>query len=108
MAYGVLVAPLVEEILFRGFIYPVVARSLGIPAGIILTGLLFGGLHAAQLWGGWVQIGWIVLVGMLLTLVRARTGTVLAGYLIHLAYNTTLFSGLLIGTRFLQHLPPKP
>ena len=50
---GVLVAPLVEETIFRGFLYPVIARRLGIAAGIAITGALFGLMHAAQLWGGW-------------------------------------------------------
>ena len=51
---GVLLAPVLEETIFRGYIYPVVARSFGINAGILVTGTLFGLLHASQLWGGWV------------------------------------------------------
>ena len=53
---GVLVAPLVEETIFRGFLYPVIARRLGVAAGVAITGTLFGLMHAAQLWGGWGQI----------------------------------------------------
>jgi membrane protease YdiL (CAAX protease family) len=64
---GVLVAPLVEETVFRGFLYPVIARRLGIAAGILITGVLFGLMHAAQLWGGWVQIALLIGVGITLT-----------------------------------------
>jgi membrane protease YdiL (CAAX protease family) len=84
---GVLVAPLVEETIFRGFLYPVVARQWGIAAGVVVTGLLFGMLHAAQLWGGWGQIALLMFVGILLTWVRARTGSVTASYFVHLGYN---------------------
>ena len=84
---GVLVAPLVEETIFRGFLYPVIARRLGIAAGIAITGALFGLMHAAQLWGGWGQIALLILVGVVLTWVRARTGTVAASYFVHLGYN---------------------
>lgn len=84
---GVLVAPLVEETIFRGFLYPVIARQLGIAAGIAITGTLFGLMHAAQLWGGWGQIALLIFVGVVLTWVRARTGTVAASYLVHLGYN---------------------
>ena len=84
---GVLVAPLVEETIFRGFLYPVIARRLGIGAGIVITGTLFGLMHAAQLWGGWGQIALLILVGVVLTWVRARTGTVAASYFVHLGYN---------------------
>jgi membrane protease YdiL (CAAX protease family) len=93
---GVLVAPLVEETIFRGFLYPVIARRLGIAAGIAITGTLFGLMHAAQLWGGWGQIALLILVGVVLTWVRARTGTVTASYFVHLGYNGLQLVGYLI------------
>jgi len=108
MALGVLVAPLVEETIFRGFLYPVIARQFGVPAGILTTGILFGLLHAAQLWGGWGQIALLVCVGITLTWVRARTGTVAASYLVHLGYNGLLFLGFALATGGLKHLPPHP
>ncbi len=93
---GVLVAPLVEETIFRGFLYPVIARRLGIAAGVVITGALFGLMHAAQLWGGWGQIALLILVGVVLTWVRARTGTVAASYFVHLGYNGLQLAGYLI------------
>lgn len=93
---GVLVAPLVEETIFRGFLYPVIARRLGIVAGVAITGTLFGLMHAAQLWGGWGQIALLILVGVVLTWVRARTGTVVASYFVHLGYNGLQLAGYLI------------
>jgi membrane protease YdiL (CAAX protease family) len=93
---GVLVAPLVEETIFRGFLYPVIARRLGIAAGVLITGALFGLMHAAQLWGGWGQIALLVLVGVVLTWVRARTGTVAASYFVHLGYNGLQLVGYLV------------
>ena len=93
---GVLVAPLVEETIFRGFLYPVIARQLGIAAGILITGTLFGLMHAAQLWGGWGQIALLILVGVALTWVRARTGTVAASYFVHLGYNGLQLVGYLV------------
>jgi len=93
---GVLVAPLVEETIFRGFLYPVIARRLGIAAGVLITGTLFGLLHAAQLWGGWGQIVLLLVVGVVLTWVRARTGTVTASYFVHLGYNGLQLLGYLL------------
>ncbi len=93
---GVLVAPLVEETIFRGFLYPIIARRAGITAGIVITGILFGSLHAVQLWGGWGQIALLMLVGIVLTWVRARTGTVAASYFVHLGYNGLQLLGYLI------------
>ncbi len=105
MAMGVAVAPLAEETVFRGYLYPVFARSLGKPAGVVLVGLLFGLMHAAQLGGSWGHIGVLGMVGVALTYARARTGTVLASYLLHLGYNSYLFLGFYVFTGGLRHLP---
>jgi membrane protease YdiL (CAAX protease family) len=102
---GVLVAPFVEETLFRGCIYPVVAGRFGVPAGVIVTGVLFGLAHAPQLRGGEGQIALLVCVGIVLTYIRARAGTVLASYFVHVAYNSSLFAALIFSTGGLRHLP---
>ncbi len=93
---GVLVAPLVEETIFRGFLYPVIARRLGMAAGIAITGTLFGLMHAAQLGGAMGQIALLIFVGIVLTWVRARTGTVAASFFVHLGYNGLQLAGYLI------------
>ena len=42
MFAAVFVAPVVEETVFRGYLYPVFARSFGIGAGVVIVGTLFG------------------------------------------------------------------
>jgi membrane protease YdiL (CAAX protease family) len=103
MSLGILVAPLVEETIFRGFLYPLLARRFGVPVGVVVTGLLFGAMHGPQLWPAYTQIGLMMLVGVVLTWVRARTGTVTASYLMHLGYNSLLFLGFVIATGGLRH-----
>jgi len=102
---AVLMAPLVEETLFRGLLYPVIARSFGQGIGVVVTGTLFGLLHAAQLWGGWTQIALLVFVGIVLTYARAATRTVLASFLLHLSYNFSISLVFLIGSHWLRVLP---
>lgn len=106
MVFGIAFAPFFEETIFRGYLYPVFARKWGIPTCIIITGILFGGMHAAQLWGGWAQIAILVFVGIALTWARARARSVLASYLIHLSYNSILFLAFFAGTQGLKHIPP--
>jgi CAAX protease family protein len=101
---AVFVAPWIEETIFRGYIYPVVARSYGVTVGVLGTGILFGLLHAPQLWGGWVQIVSLVLVGIILTCVRALTRTVLASFLLHLSYNFFVSFGAVIVMQGLRAL----
>jgi len=103
---AVLVAPVIEETIFRGYIYPVVARSWGMLTGVLATGILFGLLHAPQLWGGWVQIALLVIVGIVFTYVRAMSRTVLASYLLHTSYNFFVSFAFLLGSHWLRLISP--
>ena len=107
MAMAVLVAPLVEETLFRGYLYPLFARSFGIAPGIVLTGVLFGLMHGTQLGWTWGLVGVLVFVGIVFTIVRARTGSVLASYLMHLGYNSLISAFAILGTHGFTKLPPR-
>jgi membrane protease YdiL (CAAX protease family) len=106
IAMAVLIAPLVEETLFRGYLYPMFARSFGIWPGIILTGVLFGFMHGAQLGWTWSLVSVLIMVGIIFTFVRARTGSVFASFLMHLGYNSLISVFALIGTHGFSKLPP--
>lgn len=104
MLIAVLLAPVVEETIFRGYIYPVIGRSFGKVWGIVATGVLFGLLHAEQLWGGWGQIALLIFVGIVLTFARALSRSVVAGFVIHTSYNSIQVIGLLIATHGLRYM----
>jgi membrane protease YdiL (CAAX protease family) len=108
MVMSVLLAPLVEETIFRGYLYPVLARSFGVGAGVVITGTLFGLMHAPQLWGGWGQIMLLIGVGIIFTAARAVSRTVVASYLLHVSYNSFLFIAFLVATHGLRQFPPGP
>lgn len=105
MAMAVLVAPLVEETVFRGYLYPLFARSFGIGPGIAVTGVLFGLMHGAQLGWTWELITILIIVGIVFTMVRARTGTVFASYLMHLGYNSLISLVTIWGTHGFTKIP---
>ncbi len=96
-------APFMEELFFRGLLYPVLARRLGLPAGIFLTGAAFGLLHGAQLKYSWAVLI-IFIVGIVLTAVRAVTKSVAASFLVHVGYNGTLSALLFVATDGFRHL----
>jgi hypothetical protein len=108
MSMAVLLAPVLEETIFRGYIYPVIARSFGVNISILVTGTLFGLLHASQLWGAWAQIAMLVLVGIIFTYARAKTRTVVASYLLHVSYNSCLFLGFLVASHGFRYFPAAP
>lgn len=108
MGMAVLLAPLVEETVFRGYLYPLFAKSLGVAPAVVITGVLFGFMHAPQL--GWTLglVTMLITVGIIFTLARARTGTVLASFLLHLGYNSMIAFSAIVSTRGFTHMPPHP
>jgi uncharacterized protein len=105
LVMSVTLAPLFEETIFRGYIYPVVARTFGVIPGVIFTGLLFGLMHASQLGGNAPQVALLATVGIVFTAVRAKTGSVLPGFLVHVSYNSFISIVFLIGSHGLRHMP---
>jgi hypothetical protein len=101
---SVTLAPLMEELFFRGFLYPVLARSLGLPVAVFLTALAFALLHGAQLMFAWGPVLVIFLVGVVLTMVRAKQNSVGACVLIHMAYNGTITVAMFAATDGFRHL----
>ena len=45
VAVALLIAPFFEEVLFRGILFPALARALGIPLATLATSLAFAGIH---------------------------------------------------------------
>jgi membrane protease YdiL (CAAX protease family) len=106
-ALGVLsitLAPLMEELFFRAFLFPVLARGTGIPIAVFLTALPFALLHGAQLMFSWGPVLVIFLVGVVLTIVRAKTNSVAASVIIHMAYNATITIAMFAATNGFRHL----
>ena len=80
-------APLVEETVYRGVLYPALQRTIGMSGAVILVSGLFAVLHVFQYWPNVGVISAIVLLSVALTLVRARTGRLLPCFIIHLVFN---------------------
>ena len=102
--FAVTLGPLMEELFFRGFLYPVLARRFGVGTGISVTALGFGLMHAAQYGYSWASVLLIFLVGVVLGVVRARTDSVAAGFLVHIAYNGTIAVLMFAATSGFRHL----
>lgn len=125
--FGITLAPLMEELYFRGFLYPVCERYIGMaaalaihgridaadamvkryiaaPAAIVLTAAPFALLHGAQLKFAWGPVLVIFLVGAALGAVRAVTNSVAAGLLVHSAYNATISILMFAATGGFRHL----
>jgi membrane protease YdiL (CAAX protease family) len=83
----VVAAPLMEEILFRGFLLPGYAQSpLGLAGAILLTSVGWAVMHIQY---EWYYIGQIVVLGCVIGLLRWRSGSTILTIILHAIVNAT-------------------
>lgn len=85
---GAVLAPIGEELIFRGLLVPHLARIVTPWAAIAISALLFGALHEAH---GVARIGPMA-IGAILGWARLRSGTLRAPIAIHMIVNATALS----------------
>jgi membrane protease YdiL (CAAX protease family) len=99
-------APVVEESLFRGLLYPAIRRAGHPRLALWGTALLFGIMH-----GNAVALLSLVFLGLVLAILYERTGNLLAPMLTHSLFNAINFveivrQGPVHGEAFLRALHP--
>ena len=91
----VVIAPIAEELMFRGWLYGKLRCNLGAPIAILITSLLFGIMH-----GQW-NVGVVTFVmSVVMCLQREMTGTIYSGILTHMIKNGVAFYILFMMGRF--------
>lgn len=88
-----LVVPPFEELYYRGFIYPILNKKLGPLWSVAIVTLWFGLVHSSQLAGDWIGIPIVTVMGLIWTLQRHYTRSLLASILTHWTYNAALILG---------------
>ena len=126
--FGTILAPLFEEVCFRGFLVPAIAIAYDwlclprtpeararwqttttlTPAALVfsalLTSVLFALMHATQVAHLWAALLVLFTISLVLTWVRVKTGSVAASVLVHGAYNFFVFLMVMIATGGYRHL----
>ena len=102
--FGITLGPLFEELVFRGFLQPLLVRSLGAAPGVLLAAVLFGLLHSQEYGNSWRHVVLISLAGAAFGAMRHRTGSTRASTLMHASYNALFFFALLLQRNQLPHL----
>lgn len=80
-------APIVEEVIYRGILYPALQRAIGVAWAVIAVTLLFASVHVVQYYNNISVIAAIGVLSLSLTLVRAYTKSLLPCFVIHLVFN---------------------
>jgi membrane protease YdiL (CAAX protease family) len=87
---GVTIAPVAEELAFRGLLQPLLIRVIGVAPGILGTAILFGLMHFEQ-YASWQSVVLIAAAGAGFGIMRHWTGSTQASALMHAGYNSALF-----------------
>lgn len=120
--FGTFVAPVFEELAFRGFLLPSLASAWdwvrgqrgtfvedewsvpGIVFACSVTSIAFAFVHADQLAHAWAPLVVLFIVSLVLCTVRLWTRSLAASALIHATYNGTIFTILFFATGGFRHL----
>jgi uncharacterized protein len=92
--FGITLGPLCEELAFRGFLQPLLVRSLGPVAGILIAAIPFGLLHIPEYGNSWRHGVVITLAGAAFGWMRHLTGSTKASTVMHASYNALFFLAL--------------
>ena len=129
--FGSVIAPVFEEIVFRGFLLPALALAvdwLRLPRGAdaaatlaawrsaetfsapalvvsaVMTSVLFALIHAPQVGYAMPSIALLAVVSLVLCAVRIRMRSVAASALVHGCYNLSVFVAVFVGTGGFRHM----
>jgi uncharacterized protein len=81
-AISVVIAPIIEEIVFRGALFPAIKRRYGLTAGIVLSSLVFTLVHMNP-----IQMISVLPLGIYLAIMYHRTGSIYPGMILHATWN---------------------
>ena len=84
---AVATAPLVEEIIYRGMLYPALQRVIGTAGAVAIVSTMFAGVHVLQYKNNIGVIAVITVLSISLTIVRALSDRLLPSVVIHLVFN---------------------
>ncbi len=131
--FGTVLAPLFEEIVFRGLLLPALANAVdwlrlphakteqselaheqwrhsegwstpALVASSLVTSVLFALIHAPQLGFNWAPVTLLVCVSLVLCGVRIWTKSVAASTLVHGVYNMAAFILIFVSTGGFRHM----
>ena len=94
--FATTLGPLCEELAFRGFLMPLVARTFGPVTGMVIAAAAFALLHGPQYAWSWRHLMLIGLAGLAFGWVRFKTGSTAAATAMHASYNLTIYAGFLL------------
>jgi len=94
MGMAVICAPVMEEFIFRGYLYGVMKRYFGITGGILINASLFAAIHLSE-----TSLAALFLLAVCFTIAYEFTGSLLVNICMHSLFNLTNLLLLLYAAR---------
>ena len=82
-----IIGPIAEEIFFRGILYPLLKKRVGIIIAAIVSSLFFSTMH--------MNLGLflgVFVLGLLFTYLYEKTGSILPGMFVHVMHNALMMA----------------
>ena len=92
-----LLIPILEEVVFRGYLYTRLRKAMPEIVVAIITSVIFGLCHGGIVWAIWAFV-----FGMIICVFRIKTGSIIPGIIFHIIMNT--FSTLMSYTPLLDDI----
>lgn len=99
VAAAVVMAPLAEELLFRGLLHRALRRRLAIAPATLLSSILFAVVHLDVATSQPLALAGLTLVGAVLAVAAERTGGLLVPVIIHATYNAVTIMVVVVMSR---------
>ena len=99
------IAPIVEEMVFRGFIYGGLRRKWGVTVSVLVSSLVFALAHTFSVGGSILLLGpSLFIAGCALALVYERSRSLIPGMVLHASFNLiAVIAIFLVGTQASCH-----
>jgi CAAX protease family protein len=102
--FAVILAPFMEELVFRGVLFAIFEDQLGMPFAIVTTAVLFTALHIPEYFGAWNHLFLLLIVGLVFSFARGLTKSLAPSVFLHTAYNFCQVVLLFIATDHFRNL----
>lgn len=97
---GGIVAPVVEEMIFRGLIYKRTKDLTNIKMAAVISAVLFGVFH-----GNWVQAPYAMIIGLVAVFVYEKYKSIIAPILLHMSANMASVGISYLAAKIVQQQP---
>jgi membrane protease YdiL (CAAX protease family) len=103
-AFAVLIAPVMEELIFRGVLFAIFEEVVSLPFAVVTTAVLFTAMHIQEYRGAWNHLFLLLIVGLIFSFARGMTGSLAPSVFLHASYNFCQLVVLFFATDHFQKI----